>query len=164
MTCTTYGYFGSPRRFVSRCETYPGLTVTAEAAGSSPVVPAIFSNSCKTLSPSQLHNGCTTVRPETAPFTAFLTSGSTSAGLTWCLSARSNRKFGDKYSARRPARGHQRFQFRRPESASDRHRAIASHKFDECRFAGEKTTLRLLIRLRSARSCPAGSTRPCALS
>ena len=58
------------------------LPVTTEAAGSSPVVPAIFSNSCKNPSPSQLHKGCTTVRPETAPFTAFLTSGSTSAGLT----------------------------------------------------------------------------------
>jgi hypothetical protein len=25
ITCTTHGYFGIPRAFVSRCETYPGL-------------------------------------------------------------------------------------------------------------------------------------------
>jgi hypothetical protein len=43
MPCTTSGYFGSPRESVSRCKTYSRSAVTAEAAGSSPVVPAILS-------------------------------------------------------------------------------------------------------------------------
>jgi hypothetical protein len=42
MSCTTSAYFGSPRGFVSCCNTYSGWTVTAEVAGSSPVVPANF--------------------------------------------------------------------------------------------------------------------------
>jgi len=42
MSCTTSAYFGSPRGVVSCCKSYPGKTVTAEAAGSSPVVPAIL--------------------------------------------------------------------------------------------------------------------------
>jgi len=44
MTCATYGYFGSPRVVVSCCKTNPRYAVTAEAAGSSPVVPASVLN------------------------------------------------------------------------------------------------------------------------
>src|SRR5256885_1181835 len=40
MTCAA---FGSPRVLVSYCKTNSRSAVTAEAAGSSPVVPAIFS-------------------------------------------------------------------------------------------------------------------------
>ena len=39
----TSAYFGSPRGLVSCCKTYSHSAVTAEAAGSSPVVPAIHS-------------------------------------------------------------------------------------------------------------------------
>jgi len=40
----TYAAFGSPRVVVSCCKTISRSAVTAEAAGSSPVVPAIHSN------------------------------------------------------------------------------------------------------------------------
>src|SRR5215468_1315521 len=40
---TTYAALGSPHGFVSYCKTYPRRAVTAEAAGSSPVVLAILS-------------------------------------------------------------------------------------------------------------------------
>jgi hypothetical protein len=52
----------TPNRLILRGPAGDLPPVTAEAAGSSPVVPTIFSNSCKTPSPSQLHKGCTTVR------------------------------------------------------------------------------------------------------
>jgi len=42
VTCATCVYFGSPRVLVSCCKTDPRYAVTAEAAGSSPVVPAIL--------------------------------------------------------------------------------------------------------------------------
>src|ERR1017187_4923222 len=41
LSCPTSAYLGSPRGLVSRCKTYRGSPVTAEVAGSSPVVPAI---------------------------------------------------------------------------------------------------------------------------
>jgi len=40
--CATYAAFGSPRVLVSGCKTISRRAVTAEAAGSSPVVPAIL--------------------------------------------------------------------------------------------------------------------------
>jgi hypothetical protein len=42
--CATCAACGSPRVFVSCCKTNSRSAVTAEAAGSSPVVPAIFLN------------------------------------------------------------------------------------------------------------------------
>ena len=41
MSCATSANFGSPRGLLSRCKTESRYSVTAEAAGSSPVVPAI---------------------------------------------------------------------------------------------------------------------------
>src|ERR1017187_3600096 len=38
LSCPTSAYLGSPRGLVSRCKTYRGSAVTAEVAGSSPVV------------------------------------------------------------------------------------------------------------------------------
>jgi len=46
------------------------------------VVPAILFSNFHGFFPSQLHSGCAAVRPETASFTAFLTSGRTSSGFT----------------------------------------------------------------------------------
>ena len=43
-SCMTCAAFGSPRVLVSCCRTYSRSAVTAEAAGSSPVVPAILFN------------------------------------------------------------------------------------------------------------------------
>ena len=43
MSCMTCAAFGSPRMLVSCCNTYSRSAVTAKAAGSSPVVPAIHS-------------------------------------------------------------------------------------------------------------------------
>ena len=48
-SCMTCAAFGSPRVLVSCCRTYSRSAVTAEAAGSSPVVPAIFSNHLQAL-------------------------------------------------------------------------------------------------------------------
>jgi hypothetical protein len=42
MSCAAWRYFGSPRVVVSCCKTENGYAVTAEVAGSSPVVPAIL--------------------------------------------------------------------------------------------------------------------------
>jgi len=44
MSCSTCAVFGSPRVLVSCCKTKSRCAVTAEAAGSSPVVPAILLN------------------------------------------------------------------------------------------------------------------------
>jgi hypothetical protein len=41
LSCATWRYFGSSRVVLSCCKTEYGYAVTAEAAGSSPVVPAI---------------------------------------------------------------------------------------------------------------------------
>src|SRR5262245_46854963 len=54
MPCMPSAYFGSPRESVCRCETYSRCPVTAEAAGSRPVVLAIPSTRVRRDSPKPL--------------------------------------------------------------------------------------------------------------
>jgi hypothetical protein len=62
VSCTVYGYFGSPRVVVSCCKTYSRSAVMAEVASSSLVVPATFLLLTEKFLPPWEHKG-TTPRP-----------------------------------------------------------------------------------------------------
>ena len=59
VSCTSYGYFGSPRVLVCCCKTVRRCPVTAEVASSSLVVPAILSKALVLISakPSRTQKG-----------------------------------------------------------------------------------------------------------
>jgi hypothetical protein len=59
-SCLTSAYLGIPRGSLTRCKAYSRSAVTAEAAGSSPVVPAIHS---KPVNEWCFHSSLPTISP-----------------------------------------------------------------------------------------------------